>query len=104
MLGLADGNKLTWMPHKRFCKYLVPLKMNCTYLLNISTSVSVKFAVHPASHIYPIYNRLDDVMLLNTLAVMASFGRDGMPSWVISSDTMSAPLGQISLNDSAFDV
>ena len=57
MLGLADGNKSTWMSHKRFCKSLVPVKMNCTYLLNISTSVSVKVYVHPSSHIYPIENR-----------------------------------------------
>ena len=70
MLGIAIGNKSTWMYHKRLCKLLVPVQIHWNFLLNILTSISVKVAIYPASHIFPIDNRLADVMLLKTLAVV----------------------------------
>ena len=104
MLGLAVGNKSTRISHKRFCNLLVPVKMHWNFLLKILTSVSVKVAAHPASQHFSIYHGLADVMLLETLTVVDYFGRYGMPSWALSTEIISAPLGQISLNAGAFDV
>ena len=70
MLGIAIGNKSTCMYHKRLCKLIVPVQIHWNFLLNILTSISVKVAIYPASHIFPIDNRLADVMLLKTLAVV----------------------------------
>ena len=47
MLGRDVGNKSTWMSHKQFCKFLVPVKFHWPYLLNYLTSVSLKATVHP---------------------------------------------------------
>ena len=68
------------------------------------TYVSVEVAVHPASRIFPIDNRLADVMLLKTLTVVVSFEIYGMFSWALSYETMAAPLGNIDLNVGAFVV
>ena len=104
MLGISVGNKSTWMYQKRFCKFPVTVIIHWTYLLNILKSVSVNVSINPASHIFPIDNRLADVMLLKNLAVVASFGGDGMSSWALSDEIMSAPLGQIALSVGVFYV
>ena len=104
IMGIAVGNNSTWMSHKQFCKLLVPVKIHWTSLLYILMSISVKVAVHTASHIFSIYNRLSDVMLLKALAVVASFGRYGISSWALSADIMSAPLGKIDHKVGAFDL
>ena len=67
MLGISVGNKSTWMYQKRFCKFPVTVIIHWTYLLNILKSVSVNVSINPASHIFPIDNRLADVMLLRIL-------------------------------------
>ena len=59
--------------------------------------VSENIAVHPASHIFLIYIRLAEVMLLKTIALGASFGRYVMFSWALSDEIISDPLGQIFL-------
>ena len=102
MLGIAVGNKSTWMYHKRFYKFLVPVKMHWPSLLNILTYISLKVDVHPESHISSIYNRLTDVMLLKNLEVVDSFGRYGKSILALSDAIISASLGHIALNVCAF--
>ena len=61
------------------------------------TSVSEKVAVHLESRILLIDNRLADMMLLKTLAVVDYFGRDEMYIWVLYDDIKYATLGKIAL-------
>ena len=78
--------------------------MHWLSLLYIWKSVSEKVVVHMASHICPIDKILADVMVLKTLTVAASFGRDKLSSWVLSYEIISAPLGHIYFNVGALDV
>ena len=102
--GLDVGNKSTCMSHKRLCKSLVSVKIHWPSLLNILMSVSVKVDIHNESHIFPIGNILADVMLLKTLVIVASFGRDVMSSWALSDEIISALLGHIALSLGSFCV
>ena len=104
MTGLTSVDKSTWMSQRRFCIFLIPVKIHWSSLLYNLTKFSDKVAVHPVLHIFPIDNRLDELMLLKTLAVAASFGRSGMSSCALSDQIISAPLGKISLNVGAFSV